>query len=43
MMYFYLSTWGILIAKNWGKLISCYNAIKTKCNSGYNTSTMVIR
>ena len=24
MMYFYLSTWGILIAKNWGKLISSY-------------------
>jgi hypothetical protein len=24
MMYFYPSTWGILIAKNWGKLISSY-------------------
>ena len=24
MMYFYLSTWGILIGKNWGKLISGY-------------------
>jgi len=24
MMYFYRSTWGILIAKNWGKLISSY-------------------
>ena len=27
MMYFYHSTWGILIAKNWGKLISSYNAV----------------
>ena len=23
-MYFYQSTWGILIAENWGKLISSY-------------------
>jgi hypothetical protein len=26
MMYFNLPTWGILIAKNWGKLISTYNS-----------------